>query len=181
MNVDILLKDILDDIHIKYPYLEGIRIKPSDLIFEERVKLLCFNCGKYNNNWKCPPIIPQNIDYHKVFCEYNNAAFIWLKLPITPATYNDVRNDSSIFLHKALLDMEKYLWDRDNPTALSFIGGSCKICKNGCGKDKCNNPYRARSPLESTGVNILKSAAKYGIKITFPPTEYMMRLGLLLW
>ena len=41
--------------------------------------------------------------------------------------------------------------------AISFIGGSCKLCKNGCAKDKCNNPGMARIPLEATGVNVIKS------------------------
>jgi len=48
------------------------------------------------------------------------------------------------------LKMEKLLWEKNNSTAISFIGGSCKLCKNGCGSDKCNNPYMARSPLEAT-------------------------------
>ena len=34
---------------------------------------------------------------------------------------------------------------------------------------------------EATGVNIIKSAKKYGIDIRFPTDQKMIRLGLLLW
>ena len=64
---------------------------------------------------------------------------------------------------------------------LSYIGGSCRLCKSGCGKDRCNNPYLARIPLEATGVNVVESARKYGISIEFPVKEFLIRIGLILW
>lgn len=172
---------MLSSIKKKYPLLNGVLIEPGKLVFEERVKMNCFNCGKYYTNWRCPGNMPQNIDYFKMIQEYKNGAFLYLKMPLNKENYDIVRNESSLMLHKALLDLETYLWYHDKPLAISFIGGSCKLCKNGCGTEKCNNPYNARSPLESIGVNIIKSAAKYGIEINFPPKESLMRLGLLLW
>lgn len=156
-------------------------IEPDKLIFEERVKMNCFNCGKYYTNWRCPGNMPQNINYPKMVQEFENGAFIYLRIPIEEGNYETIRNESSVLIHKALLDLEKYLWDHNESLALSFIGGSCKLCKNGCSTEKCNNPYRARSPLEAIGVNIIKSAALYGIQIEFPPKDFLMRLGLLLW
>jgi predicted metal-binding protein len=163
------------------PNLKGKMIKPSNLIFEEKVKMSCYNCGKYYSNWKCPGNMPKNIDYQKMVSEYENGAFIYIKMPFEDRNYAEVRNESSILLHKALLEMEQYLWNRNEPLAISFIGGSCKLCKNGCGTDKCNNPYKARSPLEALGVNVVKSAEMYGIEVTFPPKEYIMRLGMIMW
>lgn len=157
-----------------------IPINIKDLVFEDRVRFNCFYCGKYNNCWKCPPKLP-DIDYQKMFSEYEHAAFVYGKYYFDDSNYQAVRNESSTLLHKTLLKLEKHLWNNNNSMAISFIGGSCKLCKNGCGKEKCNNPYMARSPLESTGVNIVKSAAKYGIEIVFPPQEYIIRLGLILW
>lgn len=159
--------------------VQGKNIKASDLIFEERVKMNCFYCGKYNVSWKCPPKIPK-IDYIKMLGEFDNAAFVYLKMSLTDSDYDTVRNDSSVQLHRALLECEKWLWDHNNSTALSFIGGSCKLCKNGCALDKCVNPYMARIPVEALGINVVKSAANCGIDIGFPPKECMMRIGLLL-
>ena len=180
MHVNVDLKDLLEDLRMKYPEINGVWIDQSDIVFEERIKMNCYYCGKYNVSWKCPPKLP-DIDYCKMFAEFDNAALIYLRLLFTEETFNDVRVDSSVLLHKALLDMERFLWNHGNPTAISFIGGSCKLCKNGCGKEHCNDPYRARSPIEATGVNVLKIVEKYGIDISFPPKDYLTRIGLLLW
>ncbi len=177
----IILEDMLEFARNSNSYLGGIAVDPKDLIFEERVKMICFNCGKYKTNWRCPGNMPKNIDYKQLVNEFKNGAFVYVKIPFNKTNYNEIRSESSVILHRSLLQMEKYLWDHNKPVVLSFIGGSCKLCKNGCGKEKCNNPYNARSPLEAIGVNVVKSAAKYGIDITFPPKDYMMRIGLILW
>lgn len=179
MNDD-LINRIKAYIVEKYPDFHSMLISPSELIFEENVKMNCFYCGRYNENWKCPPKLP-DIDYPKMMFEYEGGMFIWIQCPYDESNYQDVRNESSILLHKMLLDMEKQLWHLNAPTAISFIGGSCKLCKNGCGEKRCNNPYQSRTPLEAIGVNIIKSAKKYGIDITFPPHNHILRLGLLLW
>lgn len=160
--------------------LQGIIINLEDLIFEERVKMNCFYCGRYGENWMCPPNLPK-IDYKKMFNEYSFGALVYLKMVLDNENYNDVRNNSSIILHKGLLCMEKYFWNHNNPTCISFIAGGCKLCKGGCGEKRCNNPYAARSSIEAIGVNIIETAKKYGLNITFPPDKYLTRCGLIVW
>ena len=162
-----------------YP-IKGKSINASDLIFEERVKMNCFYCGRYNMSWKCPPQIPE-IDYKQMLNEFDSVAFVYVKKSLLDSDYATIRHDSSVQLHRALLECEKWLWNHNNSTALSFIGGSCKLCKNGCAPDRCANPYMARIPVEALGINLVKSAANCGIDISFPPKEYMIRIGLLLW
>ncbi len=164
----------------EFPGIQMYPMVPGDLVFEERVKLNCFYCKNYNLNWKCPPQIPQ-IDYQKVINEYAQGAFVRMELTYTENTFQEVRTRSTNDLHHALLKLEKYMWEHNYPLAVSFIGGSCKLCKSGCGKDRCNNPYAARIPLEATGVNVVESAKKYGINIHFPPNGTLTRLGMLLW
>lgn len=156
-------------------------IDPADLVFEENVKMNCFYCGKYGNNWRCPPNLP-DIDFEKMFSEYDEGAFVGLSYEICDQKqYEEIRNDSSMSLHKLLLNLEKWMWNHNRSNAVSFGAGSCKLCRGGCGKEKCNNPYMARSPLEATGVNIVKSAAKYGIDIRFPTDRKLTRMGLIVW
>ncbi len=159
--------------------IKGIEIDWKKLVFEERVKMNCFYCAKYNVSWKCPPKLPE-LDYPKMFSEFEHAAFIYVELPLEK-DYELVRKNSSLQLHHAMLACEKWLYEHDNSTALSFIGGSCKLCKNGCAPGHCANPYQARVPVEALGINVVKSAQAYGIKIIFPPKKFMMRIGLLLW
>ena len=164
-----------------YPEAEIKLMKPSDAVFEECVKMNCYYCANYNTNWRCPPNLP-DIDYKKMFSEYDCELFIVFRYEIPDKeTFRQLRTESSLKLHKALLSCEKWLWEHNAPTAISFGGGSCKLCKNGCGKERCNNPYISRSPLEATGCNVIKTAKKYGIDIRFPTDEYLARLGLVMW
>lgn len=173
--------EILYELSRINPQAEGILIRPVDLVFEECVKMNCFYCGKYNNNWKCPPNLPP-VDFFKMMREYDSGLMVMLTYyPGNEEEYKVMRTESSIALHKNLLSLERWMWDHNSSTAISFIGGSCKLCKNGCGKEKCNNPYLSRSPLEATGVNIIKSVKKYGVNIEFPTDYKLMRIGLLLY
>lgn len=175
-----MIEDLLLKTKDKFPEILYKKICISDIVFEQRVVMNCFYCEKYNKNWKCPPKIP-DINYKDMFNEYDNAMLLYVKIPFVKNTYDEVRTSSSILLHKALLFLEKQLWGSNNSMAISFIGGSCKLCKNGCGKDACNNPHMARTPLEGTGVNVLKTVSKYGIDINFPPKDEMVRIGMILW
>ena len=152
----------------------------SNLVFEERILMNCFYCGRYNNNWRCPPRIPA-LDFPKMINEFDNIAFVYKRYEITQENREAVRVDSTNHLHKSLLAMENVVFKSGIPTTLSFIGGSCKLCKNGCGEARCNNPYLSRTPLEATGMNIEKSAANYDIRIIWPTSNHILRLGMLLW
>ncbi|MDD4699570.1 MAG: DUF2284 domain-containing protein [Oscillospiraceae bacterium] len=163
------------------PMAEGVFIDPKELVFEENVMMNCFYCGKYGNNWRCPPNLP-NVNFPKMMAEFEAGLFVFLTYyPKNEEDYKNLRGEAALTLHKNLLMLEKWMYNHNSSTAVSFIGGSCRLCKNGCGKERCNNPYLSRSPLESTGVNIIKSAKKYGIDIKFPADQKLMRLGLLLF
>lgn len=165
----------------KYPDVHLVPFSPADIVFEESVKMSCFYCGRYGRNWRCPPNIPANVDFQTVFAESKSGAFVWLERAFTEQDYEDVRKETSYRLHRAILEIEKKLWRMGIPKAISFIGGSCKLCKNGCNSERCVNPGESRIPLEGVGVNVVKSAALAGINITFPPQETLKRIGFILW
>ena len=164
----------------KYPDLD-MRVLPiSSFVFEERVKQKCFHCKNYRYKWTCPGNLPP-IDYKKLVSEYENAAVVICKLPIDAANFEQVRSRSTNLVHKALLYLEKELYNNNCSLALSFIGGSCKLCKNGCSKDGCANPYLSRTPWEGMGCNVVATLKNIGIEVKFPPTDYLFRYGLILW
>lgn len=173
---------MLENVQAKGYNIKAVEVKLEQLVFEERVKMSCFHCSRYNVNWKCPPYIP-DIDVPKMISEYDNMAFVYVKYlkEELEEDFEYVRRESSIHLHRALLECEKWMYEHNNSLALSYIGGSCKLCKNGCAPDRCVNPYQARSPIEALGINVVTSAARCGVEIIFPPTEYLIRIGLLLW
>ncbi|MCC8051468.1 MAG: DUF2284 domain-containing protein [Clostridiales bacterium] len=108
-----------------------------------------------NSIWKCFPRILE-LDYKKMFSEFDNIAMIYVLLSLEEKDYATVWTK----LHLALLECEKWLYQHNNSTALSFIGGSCKLCKSGFAPTKCANPYKARTSVEALGINILKTAKK---------------------
>ena len=163
------------------PDAEIVFMNPKDVVFEESVKMNCFYCGRYGRNWRCPPNLP-DIDYPKMFAEYDEGIFVAYTFDITDkAQYESIRNESSVTVHKTLLQLEKWFLTHNSPLVISFGAGGCKLCKGGCGKERCNNPYMSRSPIEATGVNVVKTVAQYGIEIVFPATDKLMRIGLVMW
>jgi predicted metal-binding protein len=113
--------------------------------------------------------------------EYTNGLLVYCQMPFKEEEYKAVRTESTNLVHKALLNLEKVLWDQNYPLAVSYIGGSCKLCKNGCAADHCRNPYLSRIPIEATGINLITTLKKVGIEIAFPVTDCLSRYGLLLW
>jgi predicted metal-binding protein len=169
-------------LHLKetFPDVLFKQIEPASLIFEERVKLNCIHCERYNKNWKCPPRIP-DLDYEKAISEYRFACFAYKEYLISGNNYAEIREKSALYLHKTLLRAEELLFKKSNALSITFIGGSCRQCKNGCGQERCANPSKARIPIEAIGINVVESAAINGIRIHFPIENILTRIGLILW
>lgn len=157
--------------------LELISIGVQNFVFENRVKLNCFYCSKYDTKWTCPPRIPK-LDYEAVLNEYKNLAILKYERSFCNDEFDLIRAESTNEVHRTLLMLEKYLYEQNKSLAISFIGGSCKLCKI-CGKERCNNPGMARIPLEATGINVIKSLANIGINIEFPLKSKFFRFGLI--
>ncbi|MEQ2722824.1 DUF2284 domain-containing protein [Phascolarctobacterium faecium] len=170
----------LENIISKNSFMSLIFIRNEDFVYEERVQLNCFYCSRYNTKWTCPPKIPP-INYKKIISEYNNLYILKYERNFQKEDFDVVRNESTNAIHRTLLQMEKFLYINNNSLAISFIGGSCKLCKNGCGKERCNNPGMARIPLEATGVNVIKTLENIGIKVQFPIKDRFYRYGLIAW
>lgn len=175
------IKDKLIEAVFSNRNFKTIEIKTSQICFEERVKLKCFQCNKYNHKWTCPPKIPK-LDYETIIKkEYSKGLLVCYEEPINKENFESVRLTTTVKLHQALLKAEKFLYENNNVLVLSFIGGSCKLCKNGCNPERCNNPQMARIPMEATGINVIKTAKEAGFDIDFPIENLLLRVGLLLW
>ncbi len=161
--------------------ISAIQLAPKNIDFEEKILLLCFHCKNYNSKFTCPPRIPK-LDYkHIITNEYTNALLVYIRMEFTDITYQEIRSISTNKIHKALLYLEKILFEHNIATPLSLIGGSCKLCKSGCPPDRCNNPYQSRIPMEATGINVVTTVKKLGLDIKFPVTSSLYRCGLILW
>lgn len=177
-----LIEDkIIEYLKDKSPYLYAKSVSVEGIEMEERVRLQCFHCEKYNHKWTCPPKINQ-FDFKKLFSEYENAMVVYCEIPFEGEDeYQKVRNESTNLVHRSLLGIEKLLYENNESLAVSFIGGSCKLCKT-CADDGCRFPHMSRIPLEATGVNVIKFIKReLDMDIVFPLDKYMYRFGLILW
>ena len=160
----------------------AIVISPKDdLIFDDKVKLLCFNCKHYGTKHSCPSKIP-DIDYEKAIRSFDKGIILIYKVDFKDkGEFDKVRVSSTNNLHKILLDLENISFHDGNHFSTSFIGGSCKLCPEGCA-EKCRNPALTRIPLEATGVNVVESLKKFGVHLSFPVKDYntLSRVGLFL-
>ncbi len=162
----------------KFPQFEFNELSFGELVFEDRVKLACFQCEKYKTNWTCPGKLPTTIDYQQIFLEYNNIILVSNTVD-AKHDFPTTRTKSSVDLHKALLQMEGHLFQEHNLNT-SFIGGSCKLCKS-CNKEKCNFPAKARIPIEATGLNVEETLLNAEIEYININKKQITRYGMILW
>ena len=153
-------------------------VLPSELIFDDRAILQCFNCKNFGVKKTCPPFI-MKIDYEGMFKKYKKGLFVLVKFD-SSIDFAKARTESTNKLHKILLKLEKQAFTQDNHFTTSFIGGSCKLCPQGCDEKACRNPAMSRIPLESTGVDVVETLKKFGLDLKFPATDTIYRAGLLL-
>lgn len=161
MNIE-QLKGILQS---KYPEMDVMAIRHDDLVYEERVRLKCLHCKNYATKWTCPGRLP-DLNFRKIIGEYEHLAVIASK--------------EGNRLHQAMLYLEKELFIRNEPMAVSFIGGSCELCKDGCDKDACLHPEQARVPWDATGCNVTRTLANIGVQIDFTG-DVICCYGLFVW
>ena len=170
------IEQIRDILQAKYPDMDAVAIRYEDLVFEERVRLKCFQCRNYRTKWTCPGRLPA-FDFPRLLGEYEHMAVIVAK---SDGVVEEQIREAGNQLHRAMLYLEKELFNRNEPMAVSFIGGSCELCKDGCNKDACVHPEQARIPWDATGCNVTRSLANIGVDVDFSGKE-ICRYGLLLW
>lgn len=159
------------------PWVNDARIiKVSGVVFDERARLKCFACERYGRKATCPPFIPDIFFFQRVFRLYE--AGILVCKSWTVEDKEEARYQSSLELHRIMLDLEREAFNHGFYFATAFIGGSCKWCKT-C-SDKCAYPLKGRIPLEAAGIDVVATCKKVGIEIKFPVKDTMNRVGLLL-
>ena len=158
-----------------------VEISPCDIVFEERVKLLCYYCPKYGTRRTCPPAVP-SLDWKKLVQEYENCWIVYSKTSFSGEITKESRRVSSMALYAQLYALEGLLHGSGYPLAVFFGGGSCKLCEGGIGcSPECHHPSRSRIPIEAIGVNVVKVLQQVEVQLPFPPKDEYFRVGMLLW
>lgn len=164
--------------------LETYDINPArDIVFDIRATYQCRTCPHYGKCHTCPPKIPPIGYWKELVKSYTIGTLHILKCDYTNPTFDDVRRDSAKRLHSILLDAEKNAFNHNQYWAASLVGGSCRLCPDGCG-ETCRFPERARAAMEGAGIDVIGTCRKQ--KVTLPEYPHpnsggtLARVGLLL-
>ncbi|ABS56085.1 conserved hypothetical protein [Methanoregula boonei 6A8] len=182
-------------------------IPASDVIVENRVTLKCrAGCIGYGKKLTCPPYVPTPDNFRNILSEYRYALLVkfispaeaepdvicsiykyWLD-PTAPADmkvaaekfWKDHFNGTGSFA-PMMLELERLAFNAGNPFALAFVNGSCRLCETCNVKGGlCIHPTQARIPEHAVGINMVATAAKAKMPITFPVKGHPELMALLL-
>lgn len=163
-------------------------VEVSGIILDERVRLKCQVpvCDSYRRNLMCPPYVPAVAEFRETLKLYSRA----ILLQVTAGLKNN-RTDmpsEEIFspakqLHKLVNFAEKKAFSRGFLFAAGFIGGCCRLCDE-CvavhGGMQCRFPFNARPSMEAMGIDVIATAEKAGLTVSFPISDRVTWTGLIL-
>lgn len=134
------------------------KIDAKDIVYDDKLLEYCQanQCGKYNTNWMCPPVLDSK-EYIRRLKKYNHV-LVFSKITKLNDSF-DVDN-----MYKGRIKIEKILTCLQKKFGAGYdymlLGaGACQIC------DKCSYPHhsccypdKAIPSLESVGINVVELA-----------------------
>lgn len=152
----------------------------KDLIFDIKVCEACRSCKRYGLTGCCPPTIGTFEYYKKLLKRYEHGKLFVEKFYIKDnSKWKEIGRESSLKLHKVLIEERKKLLNKGHYFNVILGGGSCKWCKE-C-KIPCTLPQFRAIPIEATGINVVETLDRLNMFIKFPVRTNFYRIGLLLW
>jgi len=152
----------------------------KDLIFDIKVCEACKSCKRYGLTGCCPPNIGSFEYYKKLLKRYRyGKLFIESFLVKDETKIVEIGRESSLTIHKILLEEREKLFNDGIFFSVLLGGGSCKHCPK-C-TIPCRSPQERAIPIEATGINVVETLYKLGMFLHFPVKSKFYRVGLLLW
>jgi predicted metal-binding protein len=182
-------------------------IPTNKVVVEDRVVLKCkVGCNHYRKTLACPPYTPSAEEFRKIVSEYSYAMFMKFKStaeadPEVLTKLMVAENDLSIpkeikekaakfwadwkedkrKMLQSVVDLEKAAMNKGYNLAIAFVSGHCQLCEKCNTETKiCAHPNLARWSEDAVGVNVKKTAANAGIKVSFPFARNPESFALLL-
>jgi len=163
-------------------------INIADIIVDERVRLKCQVpvCDSYNRNLMCPPRVPSVAEFREILKYYELAILIQVSTELNE-TYANVPTEEVFLpakkLHELVNSGEKEAFTAGFRFAAGFIGGCCRLCDECAavqGGTSCRFPFKARPSMEAMGIDVMATAEKAGLPLSFPIRNRVTWTGLIL-
>lgn len=163
-------------------------IDAADVVVDDRVRLKCYVplCDSYARNLMCPPYVPSVDAFREALRNYHQAILLQVSAPLS-MTHGNVPTEEIFLpakkLHELVNAGEKEAFTAGFRFAAGFIGGCCRLCDE-CvavkGGRTCRFPFKARPSMEAMGIDVMATAEKAGLSLSFPISEWVTWTGLIL-
>ncbi len=160
----------------------------ADIVVDERVRLKCWVpvCDSYNKNLMCPPYVPSVAEFREALRNYKQAILLQVSAELQEACTNAPAEEAFLparKLHELVNLGEREAFAAGFRVAAGFIGGCCRLCDE-CvaaqGGTSCRFPFKARPSMEAMGIDVIATAEKAGLPLTFPIENKVTWTGLIL-
>jgi predicted metal-binding protein len=154
-------------------------------------------CAGYGQYLTCPPYVMSVDTFSRIRSEYN-----WCLLVQVEAKDIDLKDKGKGKISQAILKENNKLhhpfklkllevveavasaaFKKGMRFATGLVGGSCVFCErcvDNKSSDACRHPFRARSPMEAAGIDVVKTAQKAGLPIHLSSSKNVVWTGLVL-
>lgn len=162
--------------------MQIITFNPTILknLFNSKVRESCKSCKRYGKNANCPPYIETLNYYKQLLPSYQKGILIYKQFQIDNSDkWVSIGKESSLEIHKKLLQCREKLQNEGHYYILLLGAGSCKLCEK-C-QIPCINPSKSITPIEATGIDLVKFMKPFEINIQFPVKTTFYRIGMVLY
>ena len=133
----------------------------------------------------CPPYVPSVAEFREAITNYNQVILIQIYALLHETYVNAPREE--VFIPARKLHELVNLGEREAFAAgfvfPVYIGGCCRLCDE-CvavqGGTACRFPFKARPSMEAMGIDVIATAEKAGLPLTFPVKNKVTWTGLIL-
>lgn len=148
--------------------------------FDLKVREQCRSCKRYGAS-SCPPHV-QDVEYFKnLLPTYFHGRIFYDQFPVDIENWKENGKSSSLAIHNYILEFRNNLFKDGVYFYTALTGGSCKVCQK-CSYP-CIFPEKTLTPIEATGINVVKLMKHFDINIKFPveQNKFYFRVGAILW
>jgi len=169
---------------------QAVAISAADVVLDERALLKCLVpvCSHYGVDLMCPPNVLPVSKFREVIGRYHHAILIKLDTPLSDLSagkedYMKAVKDAQKKLHDIVCRIESLCIEEGYHFAAGLTGGPCPLCEE-CVSVKsglpCRHPFKARPAMEAMGIDVMATAKKMGLPLSFGQNESRSWVGLVL-
>lgn len=181
---------------------QAVLLPAKDVVVDERALLKCMVplCSHYGRDLLCPPNVLPVSRFREILKQYHRAILIKVDAPsgeqVTGSKIKGGRQaqlpgkdceDSlkvgKMKLHEIIGQLEASCLEKGYYFAAGFVAGSCTLCDQCVGIESglpCRHPFRARPSMEAMGIDVMATAKKAGLHLSFAKDSGRSWIGLLL-